>query len=295
MLPELLGAHGYRTGYFGKIHYGAEGPGDRACPEQHGFDSSFYGLTSTSSGRLHYLLHSREARERLGEQHQAVHGISPMYEDGREVDCERHLTSEFADRAIDFMGPAPAADAAGGGVAEDPFFCMVAFNAVHNFAWQLPEDELAARALPSRDDFDPETEEYLDWYDGAISPNLENGRAYYLPAGDHGPRDRADARNHLKPPGGGRTPWSLPHRQRRLHLQLRHQHPLHGTSTACSGAGWVPFMSPGRAGACRGPLRRAGLLDGPAAHLPAAAGAEHPRPGRSTAGRCSRSEPVRSV
>src|SRR5699024_10422193 len=76
VLPELLGAHGYRTGYFGKIHYGAEGPGDRACPEQHGFDSSFYGLTSTSSGRLHYLLHSREARERLGEQHQAVHGIS---------------------------------------------------------------------------------------------------------------------------------------------------------------------------------------------------------------------------
>src|SRR5699024_7186959 len=65
VLPELLGAHGYRTGYFGKIHYGAEGPGDRACPEQHGFDSSFYGLTSTSSGRLHYLLHSREARERL--------------------------------------------------------------------------------------------------------------------------------------------------------------------------------------------------------------------------------------
>src|SRR5699024_169921 len=51
---------------------------------------------------------------------------------------------------------------------------------VHNFAWQLPEDELAARALPSHDDFDPGTDEYIDWYDGAISPNLENGRAYYL-------------------------------------------------------------------------------------------------------------------
>ena len=175
VLPELLGEGSYRTGYFGKVHYGFEQPGDRACPERHGFDCSFYGMTSTSAGRLHYLHHSRASRERLGDDFHAVHGVNPMFDGGREVDCEQHLTSAFADRAIDFMGPAADGDA-----PEDPFFCMVAFNAVHNFAWQLPEDELAARALPSHDDFDPGTDEYIDWYDGAISPNLENGRAYYL-------------------------------------------------------------------------------------------------------------------
>ncbi|ATG50419.1 arylsulfatase [Brachybacterium vulturis] len=179
VLPELLGEGGYRTGYFGKVHYGFEQPGDRACPERHGFDSSFYGMTSTSAGRLHYLHHSRASRERLGDEFHAVHGVNPMFENGRETDCERHLTSEFAQRAIDFMGPAPEA-AADGAPAEDPFFCMVAFNAVHNFAWQLPEDELAVRALPSHDDFDPDTDKYIDWYDGAISPHLENGRGYYL-------------------------------------------------------------------------------------------------------------------
>ena len=281
VLPELLGAHGYRTGYFGKIHYGAEGPGDRACPEQHGFDSSFYGLTSTSSGRLHYLLHSREARERLGEQHQAVHGISPMYEDGREVDCERHLTSEFADRAIDFMGPAPAADAAGGGVAEDPFFCMVAFNAVHNFAWQLPEDELAARALPSRDDFDPETEEYLDWYDGAISPNLENGRAYYLAQLEIMDREIGRMLDHLEATG---------RRENTLVVYLTDNGgstcnygintPLHGTKYSLfEGGVRVPFMVswPGEvpAGArCDELVSSMDLLP----TFLAAAGAEHPRP-----------------
>src|SRR5690625_5923171 len=57
---------------------------------------------------------------------------------------------------------------------------MVAFNAVHNFTWQLPQHELDARGLPQHPDFDAETAEYVDWYDGAIEPNLENGREYYL-------------------------------------------------------------------------------------------------------------------
>src|SRR5699024_6364631 len=46
--------------------------------------------------------------------------------------------------------------------------------------WQLPQDELDARALPRHDDFDPASTDYLDWYDGAISPHLEHGREYYL-------------------------------------------------------------------------------------------------------------------
>ncbi len=56
----------------------------------------------------------------------------------------------------------------------------MAFNAVHNFCWQLPAEELAKRGLPSFEDWNPGAGEYLDWYDGAVSPNLDNGRAYYL-------------------------------------------------------------------------------------------------------------------
>src|SRR5699024_11296112 len=46
VMPEVLQQAGYRTGYFGKVHYGPERPGDRACPENHGFDESLYGLRS---------------------------------------------------------------------------------------------------------------------------------------------------------------------------------------------------------------------------------------------------------
>lgn len=174
VMPEILGEAGYRTGYFGKVHYGPERPGDRACPDRHGFDRSLYGLAGLSMGRLHYLRHSEQALEEYGEA-ASRHGVSPLFEDGRETDCERHLTVEFTERAIDFM-----ADGAQVSGREDPFFCMVAYNAVHNFAWQLPQDELDTRALPAHDDFDPAAAEYVDWYDGAISPRLEHGRDYYL-------------------------------------------------------------------------------------------------------------------
>lgn len=178
VMPEILGGAGYRTGYFGKVHYGPEQPGDRACPDRHGFDRSLYGLAGLSMGRLHYLHHSAQALEDYGAA-APRHGVSPLFEDGREVDCEQHLTVEFTERAIDFMGEGERA-AEGGGEGSDPFFCMVAYNAVHNFAWQLPQDELDARALPRHDDFDPAAAEYVDWYDGAISPLLEHGRDYYL-------------------------------------------------------------------------------------------------------------------
>ena len=180
VMPEILGEAGYRTGYFGKVHYGPERPGDRACPDRHGFDRTLYGLAGLSMGRLHYLHHSDQALEEYGEA-APRHGVSPLFEDGREVDCEQHLSVEFTERAIDFMGDgAQAGDGDPEGAGEDPFFCMVAYNAVHNFAWQLPQDELDARALPAHDDFDPAAAEYVDWYDGAISPRLEHGRDYYL-------------------------------------------------------------------------------------------------------------------
>src|SRR5699024_8818609 len=141
VMPEILGAAGYRTGYFGKVHYGPERPSDRACPDRHGFDSSLYGLAGLAMGRLHYLTHTRAAVEDYGEA-AGVHGVSPLYANGEEVECERHLTVEFTDRALEFMGPGPSASADTGAdeeeTGEDPFFCMVAYNAVHNFAWQLP-------------------------------------------------------------------------------------------------------------------------------------------------------------
>ena len=168
-LAERMRDAGYRTGYFGKVHYGAEREGDRGTPPEHGFEQSFYGLAGQSMGRLNYLHHSERAVARYGEAAKPM-AVQPLSENGRPVEVERFLTDEIAQRAADFI---EADD-------ERPFFAMVAFNAVHNFCWQLPPDELEARGLPAFDDWYPGASDYLDWYDGAISPHLPNGRAYYL-------------------------------------------------------------------------------------------------------------------
>lgn len=171
-IPQVLKKAGYRTGYFGKVHYGNDDDyGSRGCPDQHGFDEAFYGLAGLSMGRLHYLKHGEEYQDEYGDAAAAM-GVQPMVENGEKVGCEKHLTVEFADRAMRFME--------GGTTSADPFFCMVAFNAVHNFTWQLPEFELDERGLPQHSDFDADSSEYLDWYDGVVSPNLDNGREYYL-------------------------------------------------------------------------------------------------------------------
>ncbi|AXK47330.1 arylsulfatase [Brachybacterium saurashtrense] len=189
-LPERLLESGYRTGYFGKIHYGPDEPGSRACPPRHGFETSFYGLAAQSMGRLHYLHHSRAHEEAYGEAARA-HGVSPMWEGEEQVDCERHLTEEFIDRAIGVIDQPD----------ERPFFAMVAFNAVHNFTWQLPQHELDARGLPQHPDFDADVSEYLDWYDGAVEPNLENGREYYLAQLEIMDREIGRLRAHLEERG----------------------------------------------------------------------------------------------
>lgn len=189
-MAEQLGARGYRTGYFGKVHYGQDGPGDRACPPHHGFDTSFYGLAAQSMGRLHYLHHSRAQEEAYGEA-AACHGVSPMWDGEERVDCERHLTEEFVERSLAFIDEPD----------ERPFFAMIAFNAVHNFTWQLPQHELDARGLPQHPDFDPETNEYLDWYDGAVEPNLEHGREYYLAQLEIMDREIGRLRGHLESAG----------------------------------------------------------------------------------------------
>ncbi|MFC7626105.1 sulfatase [Microlunatus sp. GCM10028923] len=171
-LPERLGANGYRTGYFGKVHYGPEDVGDRACPPHHGFETTFYGLAGHSLGRLHYLRHSRAAADEYGEEAAVPMAVQPMLSGDEPVEHEGFLTTELGRRAADFIAD-PDDDR--------PFFCMVAFNAVHNFCWQLPPEELHRRGLPVFADWSPESGGgYGEWYDDVIVPNLPRGREYYL-------------------------------------------------------------------------------------------------------------------
>lgn len=169
-IAERLRDAGYATGYFGKVHYGDETAADRGAPPHHGFDESFYGLAGQSMGRLHYLHHSADAVAEYGEAAEAM-GVQPFWSGEEPVEFDGFTTDEIADRAEAFIERQDG---------EQPFFAMVAFNAVHNFCWQLPDDELAARGLQSPGDWHPGASEYLDWYDGAISPNLPDGRAFYL-------------------------------------------------------------------------------------------------------------------
>lgn len=168
-LAERFTENGYATGYFGKVHYGPERPDDRACPPHHGFAESYYGLAGMQQGRLHYLRHSTAAVEEYGPEASWRMAVQPMYEGDEPVELEGFLTAELGRRARDFVARHENA----------PFFCMVAFNAVHNFCWQLPPEELDRRGLPGFEDWDPGVGDYVDWYDGAISPKLPDGRAYY--------------------------------------------------------------------------------------------------------------------
>lgn len=169
-LAERFQDLGYATGYLGKVHYGPEGRGDRACPPHHGFAETYYGLAGQQMGRLNYLHHSQEAVDRYGEEASWRMAVQPLLEGDDEVELEGFLTDELGSRARDFVTRHE----------QEPFFLMLAFNAVHNFCFQLPDDELERRGLAKFGDWDESVNEYVDWYDGAISPYLPNGRAYYL-------------------------------------------------------------------------------------------------------------------
>jgi arylsulfatase A-like enzyme len=84
-IAERFAGAGYATGYFGKVHYGREQAGDRACPPHHGFAESFYGLAGLSAGRLHYLRHTAAAAEEYGAQGTRIHGVAPMRSGDDEV------------------------------------------------------------------------------------------------------------------------------------------------------------------------------------------------------------------
>ena len=66
--------------------------------------------------------------------------VQPLLSGDEPVEHEGFLTAEFG-RAGRGVHPC--------GEDERPYFCMVAFDAVHNFCWQLPDSELPARGLPA--------------------------------------------------------------------------------------------------------------------------------------------------
>ncbi|MFI6679260.1 sulfatase [Kribbella sp. NPDC050470] len=169
-LAEILRDQGYRTGYFGKVHYGGESVGERGCPPHHGFEETLYGLAGQSYGRLNYLHHSDAAVSSYGPASTYM-AVQPLLSGDEPVEHEGFLTAELGRRAASFIESTD----------DRPYFCMLAFNAVHNFCWQLPESELAARDLPAFRDWSPEVNEsYTEWYDDVIVPNLPHGREYYL-------------------------------------------------------------------------------------------------------------------
>lgn len=169
-LAEHLKARDYATGYFGKIHYGSsDAPGSRSCPPHHGFDESFYGLANLHQGRLNYLRRGEGDARAYGAAAGSM-GVGTLWDGDEAVAPPGFLTDLIAGRAQDFIADH----------ADEPWFCMVAFNAVHNFCWQLPDEELQRRGLPAYTDWDADAQPYLEWYDDVVSPNLEHGREYYL-------------------------------------------------------------------------------------------------------------------
>jgi len=167
-LAERLREAGYATGYFGKVHTG--GP-DRK-PEAYGFPLNqgferFYG--TTTGGRVHYLRHGPEAQEEFGKAARQM-AVGPMWDDARSIDFDGFTTTAFAEETLEFIDANQSR----------PFFALLAFNAVHNFAWQLPPEELEAHGLEPFPDWDPAKEKYLDWYKGVHVRDWPEGRAYYL-------------------------------------------------------------------------------------------------------------------
>ena len=171
-LAERFSDLGHTTGYLGKVHYGSEQVGDRAAPPHHGFDVTYYGLAGQQVGRLNYLRHSAAAVAEYGDFGSKVSAVQPMLEGDEPVALEGFLTDELGRRSRTFVNECADAD--------EPFFLMLAFNAVHNFCWQLPAEELRRRGLPTHADFTGDQQSYLDWYDGQVAPELDHGREYYL-------------------------------------------------------------------------------------------------------------------
>ena len=207
-IAERFADLGYVTGYLGKVHYGKEDVGDRGCPPHHGFAETYYGLAGQQMGRLNYLHHSDAAVQEYGPEAAWRMAVQPMLEGDDPVALEGFLTDELGRRACDFITRH----------ADEPFYLQLCFNAVHNFCWQLPAEELKRRGLPGMADWQGDSvPDYQDWYDGVITPNLEHGREYYLAQlRADGHPDRCRHRHPRSTRSGRRHDRRVSHRQRRL-------------------------------------------------------------------------------
>tara|TARA_R110002096_G_scaffold16106_59_gene55391 strand:- start:4072 stop:5559 length:1488 start_codon:yes stop_codon:yes gene_type:complete len=178
-LPARLQKAGYRTAHFGKHHFvgsATKTPGQIGFPLQLGYDRFF----GSVGGRIHYLHHSDALREDYGHPFAILQmALGTMWDNDRAVDdWEGFTTDDWTDRAIEFIDQE----------TEDPFFILLAYNAVHNFAWQLPEAELKKRNLPTFEDLKlPATMSkkeagaaYMEWYARPHRREMPEGRGWYL-------------------------------------------------------------------------------------------------------------------
>ena len=71
--------------------------------------------------------------------------VQPLWNGEEPQELEGFLTDAIGERTRQFVAEH----------ADKPFLATVAFNAVHNFCWQLPAEELAKRGLPAYEDWNP--------------------------------------------------------------------------------------------------------------------------------------------
>jgi len=173
-IPELLKNKGYKTGYIGKVHYGAfdSDSSHRSFPLNHGFDT-FFGFTSA---RKHYLIHNQTKEDEfqsIKKEHnkwgQSLRKQS-LWNNFEKENINEFTTELFSKKAREFISENK----------NSPFFLQLSFNAVHNFTHQLPQKYLDEKGLKGYHDWDPAQEEYYEWYKAGRKPNNPEGREHYL-------------------------------------------------------------------------------------------------------------------
>lgn len=140
MLSEFLSEAGYQTGGFGKWHMGSiegEAPNDRGFDEYRGFMSGTHGYWVT------------EKRSRL------LHN-------GEQDDATGHTTELFTEWAEGFIRESVA--------EEEPFFCYLAYNAVHG---SIRTDESKPASAPE------------EWINKAIDRGVSFLRSDYVAILEH--------------------------------------------------------------------------------------------------------------
>ena len=137
LLPQYMQEAGYATGMFGKWHLGYEAPN---VPNARGF-SEFVGFLGGA--------HPYEAGR--GE---------TILRNGTPIEDERHLTDLFTEEAVAFI------EAHRG----EPFFCYVAYNAVHGPLWSADR---------------PRTSGKKEWLDKAARRGVELPRRDYCAVLEH--------------------------------------------------------------------------------------------------------------